>query len=100
ETMIFSGLVLLATIWLFKAVPKGFLPTADTDTVIMFTEAAQGISFESMKDHQKALVNLVRDDPNILHWFASVGAGAGPTGGSNSGVFFVHLKPLDQREMT
>ena len=34
--------------------PKGFLPSEDTGQVFAFTEAAQGISFESMARHQQA----------------------------------------------
>src|SRR5512136_74887 len=48
-TLIFSNLIFVATIYLFVAVPKGFLPSEDTGQIFGFTEAAQGISFESMK---------------------------------------------------
>ncbi|HXW84438.1 MAG TPA: efflux RND transporter permease subunit [Candidatus Binataceae bacterium] len=98
-TMVFSGLIVVLTVELFRVIPKGFIPGQDQDQIIMFSEAVQGISFEAMKQHQIALVNLIKDDPNIKQWFASVGSG-GPSGGSNSGTFFIHLKPASQRKLS
>src|SRR6267143_923981 len=54
-TMALLGLLIAGTAWGFRAVPKGFLPLADTGQVLMFTQAAQGISFDAMMAHQKVL---------------------------------------------
>ena len=64
-TMYFSGALLIATIYMFYAIPKGFLPTRRHRPVIIFTLAAQGISFDSMIEHQLAAANLIKDDPSI-----------------------------------
>ena len=48
-TMIVSGVILAATVVLFKIMPTGFLPSEDTGALFITTEAAQGISFDSMK---------------------------------------------------
>ena len=98
-TMLVSGVILLATIYLFYAIPKGFLPSEDNDEIIMFTQAAQGISYDSMVAHQLAVVKLLKHDPNIRRYFAGVGTG-GPSGGTNSGMLFVHLKPRAERELS
>ncbi len=98
-TMAFSGLILIVTIYFFYAIPKGFLPSEDTDELIMFTQAAQGISYDSMVKHQLAVVNLLKNDPNIRQYFAGVGS-AGPSGGTNSGMLFVHLKPRSERKLS
>jgi hydrophobic/amphiphilic exporter-1 (mainly G- bacteria), HAE1 family len=98
-TMVFSGVVLLVTLYLFYAIPKGFLPSEDNDEVIMFTQAAQGISYDSMVKHQLALVNLLKGNPNIRQFFAGVGSG-GPSGGTNSGMLFIHLKPRSERKLS
>src|SRR4051794_33906505 len=37
--------VLVATVWLFVIIPKGFVPDQDTDQLAITTEAAQGTSF-------------------------------------------------------
>ena len=74
-TMVIAGLFLLATGYLFTMMPKGFLPSEDTDQIFGFTEASQGISFESMVVHQRALAAIVQQDPNVDSFMSSVGAG-------------------------
>ena len=82
-TMYFSGGLLLATIFMFYSIPKGFLPSEDADQMVIFTLAAQGISYESMVKHQLAVASLIKDDPAIRSYFVSVGSG-GPGGATNS----------------
>jgi len=98
-TMYFSGVLLLATIFMFYAIPKGFLPSEDADQLVIFTLAAQGISYDSMVEHQLAAASLIKDDPNIRSYFVSVGSG-GPGGATNSGIIFLHLKPSSQRKLS
>ncbi|MBM4135790.1 MAG: efflux RND transporter permease subunit [Nitrospira sp.] len=82
-TMIITGLTLIATVYLLSAIPKGFLPSEDTGRISAFTEAQQGISFDSMVKHQQALASIVREDPNVDSFMSSVGAG-GANVASNS----------------
>ncbi len=98
-TMVFSGFILIATLFLFYAIPKGFLPSEDNDELIIFTQAAQGISFDSMVQHQMAEVKLLKQDPNIRRFFAGVGVG-GPGGSTNTGILFIHLKPRSERKLS
>jgi len=98
-TMVFSGGILAATLVLFWVIPKGFLPSEDNDELIIFTQAAQGISFDSMVQHQLAEVNLLKNDPNIRRFFAGVGVG-GPGGSTNSGILFIHLMPRSERRLS
>ena len=58
-TMLVSAAVLAVTVYLFVIMPKGFLPDEDTGQIFVFTEGAQGISFDSMVKHQLALTQLV-----------------------------------------
>jgi HAE1 family hydrophobic/amphiphilic exporter-1 len=97
--MVFSGGILAATLVLFWVIPKGFLPSEDNDELIIFTQAAQGISFDSMVQHQLAEVNLLKNDPNIRRFFAGVGVG-GPGGSTNSGILFIHLMPRSERKLS
>src|SRR5262249_18064526 len=62
-TMIFSGVLLAATIWMFMVMPKGFIPSEDNNDLIIFTLAQQGISFDSMVKHQLAVASMIKDDP-------------------------------------
>jgi HAE1 family hydrophobic/amphiphilic exporter-1 len=97
-TMIAGGIVVAITAYMLVIIPKGFLPSEDTGNLFAFTEAAQGISFVSMVDHQAALADILRGDPNILNFFSSVGSG-GPGGGINSGVLFIQLRPHPERTL-
>ncbi|MGO9209673.1 MAG: efflux RND transporter permease subunit [Terriglobales bacterium] len=93
-------MVLLALVagtgYLFMVIPGGFLPSEDTGSVFMFTEAQQGISFESMKAHQKELARIVMDSPYVDNIFSSVGA-SGPNATLNTGRIFMRLKPRKTR---
>ena len=90
-TLLFSLAIMAVTVWLFIRIPKGFLPSEDSGFIFGITMAQQGISFDSMKDHQKAITSLVVTDPNVENIMSFAGAG-GPGGGGNSGFFFIDLK--------
>jgi len=97
-TLIVSVLLLMATIGLFKVSSYGFLPSEDIGQIFGFTEAAQGISFESMKQHQLAVMEVVRQDPNVEAFSSTAGAG-GPSPTGNVGRIFITLKPRSQRKL-
>ena len=90
-----SGVLLLVTAWQFVSIPKGFLPEVDSSILFGYTEAAQGISFEAMKQHHAELNAIIGHDPNVLHYFSAVGGPAGAS--SNSGFVFVSLKEPSDR---
>jgi hydrophobic/amphiphilic exporter-1 (mainly G- bacteria), HAE1 family len=98
-TFAISLLVLAATAVLFVLVPKGFFPNEDTGQIFANTEAAQGASFEAMRDHQLAAARIVAADPNVNGFMSSVGAG-GPTLSGNNGRLFMHLKPRRERRLS
>ena len=94
-TVIVSFLMLALAGFLFTVVPKGFLPSSDTGQVFGFTEAAQGISFESMVDHQMRVNRVVQQEPGVEHFFSTAGS-RGFTG-SNQGIVFLRLLPRKER---
>ena len=98
-TMIFTGLFLLATIYLFFISPKGFIPSEDTGSIFGITEAAQGISFDDMVRHQKAMADIIQQDPNVGAFMSSMGA-AGSSVANNSGRIFMQLKPRSERKLS
>jgi len=98
-TMIFSGMVLAATAFLFYAIPKGFIPSEDRDQISVQTEAAQNISFDSMVQHQLALLDIVQKDPNVDRFMCSVASGGGQVA-ANTGSMFIVLKPRRERELS
>ena len=95
-TMVASLLVLVATVYMFSLVPKGFIPSEDTGQVLINTEGAQGVSYENMVQYQQQLAAIVAKDPNVESYFSSVGVGGvGLTG--NTGRIFMKLKPRSER---
>jgi len=98
-TMVAAGVLLVATGYLFVAIPKGFLPSEDTGQIQGSTEAAQGISFEAMKQHQQQLAQLVLKDENVLAIMSSVGGGGPSTSTMNNGRLFIQLKPRLERKL-
>ncbi|MCX6905724.1 MAG: efflux RND transporter permease subunit, partial [Verrucomicrobia bacterium] len=90
---------LVATIWLYKTVPKGFFPQQDTGILMGTSDAAQDISFTAMAELQQKAAKIVLDDPAV----ATVGSFIGAGGGSstvNNGRMFITLKPLGQRNVS
>ena len=97
-TMIVAGLLLVATVYLFVAMPKGFLPSEDIGQINGTTEAEQGISFEAMVAYHQALATILRQDPNVRSFQSNVGAGGSRTG--NYGTLSIFLKPRSQRRLS
>ncbi|MBU1902674.1 MAG: efflux RND transporter permease subunit, partial [Proteobacteria bacterium] len=97
--MVVSAFILIATAYLFIRIPKGFLPSEDTGRIFAITEAAQGISFESMVRHQRELAAIVREDPNVDSFMSGIGGGRSSRA-NNTGRLFIRLKPRDQRTLS
>ncbi len=92
------GLLVLTGV-LFEAMPTGFLPSDDTGQVFAVTEAAQGISFDSMAQHQQAVARIVGEDPNVAAYMSSIGGGGGSSS-LNAGRIFMRLKPREERKLS
>lgn len=96
STMLFSAAILAGTVLLFMWVPKGFLPSEDRAQMFGFTEAVEGISFNSMFEHQQAIASILQAKPEIESFMSS--AGARGSFGGNNGIVFIRLKPKSQRK--
>jgi len=88
--------MMVATVWLFVTIPKGFLPDQDTGQVVGFTEAQEGIGFDALIAHQKQIMEIVKADPAVDAFMSSCGARNNV--GANQGIVFMRLKPRSQRE--
>ena len=99
----FQPVVLLITIgtaalsvYLYVAVPKGFFPQQDTGRLMGTVQAAQDISFDSMKVKMQRFVKIVMQDPAVE---TIVGFAGGNTS-ANQGRMFITLKPLEERKIS
>jgi HAE1 family hydrophobic/amphiphilic exporter-1 len=97
-TMVSSLVVLVATVYMFGLVPKGFIPSEDTGQILINTEAAQGVSYEQMAQYQQQLAAIVAEDSNVESFFSSVGVGGVALTG-NTGRIFIKLKPRAERPL-
>ncbi len=95
-TMVLALLMVGGTVELYRRIPKGFLPSEDLGSIFIFTEAAEGISFDAMIEHQKVLAAIAQEDPAVNNVMSSVGGGGGASG-INTGRLFVRLKPRGER---
>ncbi|MGF2038501.1 MAG: efflux RND transporter permease subunit [Nostoc sp. CmiVER01] len=98
-TMVISGAILVATVYLFIVVPKGFVPNADVGQITATTQASEDISFDEMVKHQQAVAAIAYRDPNVDSINSSVGAG-GPNASANAGRILIELKPRHERHLS
>jgi hydrophobic/amphiphilic exporter-1 (mainly G- bacteria), HAE1 family len=89
-TFVVSMMVLVATGYLFIAIPKGFLPDEDQGQIFTFTEGPQGISYDSMVRHQLAVSEVVAKQPWVQQFMSTAANG-------NQGRMFIRLVPRNQR---
>ena len=91
---------LIATIYLYRTVPKGFFPQQDTGIVMGSTDAAQDISFSAMAALQQKVARIVLDDPAVATLGSFMGSGGGGGSTMNNGRMFITLKPLAERKVS
>ena len=98
-TLVFSAVILVATLFLFKVIPKGFFPDEDTGQIFAITEAAQDISFDAMKAQQQAAAKIVGEDPNVAGFGSFLGASSASSSTVNQGRMFMRLKDRSERQL-
>ena len=87
-------------IYLYIAVPKGFMPQQDTGQIQGGIRGDAFTSFQLMKAKLQQVATIVQNDPGVLAVTGSVGGGGGFGPGSGSGAtasVSVTLKPLSER---
>ena len=95
-TLLCTALTLVATIWLYIVIPKGFLPQQDTGMLVGVTDAAADISFATMAERQRALADAIARDPAVRNVDSFVGAGTvNPT--LSRGRLYIDIGPPERR---
>jgi multidrug efflux pump len=95
-TLLVAVGTLVATIWLFIVIPKGFFPVQDTGVILGISEAPQKISFSAMGERQQALARTILEDPAVESLSSFIGVD-GTNTTINSGRIQINLKPLEER---
>ena len=91
-------LTVIVTVWLYGAVPKGFLVEEDTGLLSGHTIASTSVSFDEMRRLQSKIVDIILRDPAVETVSSSVGVADGFST-QNRGDLDVALKPLSKRHI-
>ncbi len=87
---------LVATVWLYIIVPKGFFPVQDTGVITGITDARESISFSAMSQRQQALAAAILKDKDVESLSSFIGVD-GTNMTPNSGRIQINLKSRDER---
>jgi HAE1 family hydrophobic/amphiphilic exporter-1 len=88
-----SALLTIATVALFIAMPKGFMPTVDQGFAFGGSEASEDTSYDEMVRLQTQVSKVLSSHP----WIDSFGGGVGGFGGQNQGFMFANFKQAKNR---
>src|SRR5215217_6008630 len=95
-TLLITLATLVATVWLYIAMPKGFLPSQDTGLISAVSEAGAEVSFAPMQRLQNQVEAAIKADPDVTGVVSVIGAGSvNPT--TNVGRLVMTLKPRGER---
>jgi multidrug efflux pump len=92
-TLMATLATLVATIYGYTIIPKGFFPEEDTGLILGVAEAAPDTSFQAMADRIQLLGRIVMADPdvdNVYYWI-------GPNPTVSQGRMMINLKPRKER---
>jgi multidrug efflux pump len=95
-TLMVTLVTIAFTVFLYLAMPKGFLPLQDTGLITAVTEAGTDVSFAEMQRRQQAVEEIVRADPAVAGVVSVIGVS--PVNATpNAGRLAISLKPRQDR---
>lgn len=90
--LVFTLATIIASVFLFMIVKKGFIPSQDQDYFIVASQADDRVSFDYMVNHQEIINGMLRKEPDIKAVFAYVGES------KNTGFALITLKEGSERK--
>ncbi|MCF8477933.1 MAG: efflux RND transporter permease subunit [Pseudolabrys sp.] len=97
-TLLLTLATLAATIALYIAIPKGFLPLQDTGQITAVTEAGTDVSFGEMRRRQQKVETIISADPDVASVVSVIGVS--PLNATpNAGRLSISLKPRSERNL-
>ncbi len=95
-TLLTTVATLIATVWLYVIIPKGFLPPQDTGLIFGVSEAGTEVSFAQMQRLQAQVEAAIRPDPDVTGVVSILGVSRmNPT--PNAGRLAITLRARDER---
>ncbi|MFN3570307.1 MAG: efflux RND transporter permease subunit, partial [Polaromonas sp.] len=92
------GVLVAATVGIFKLVPGGFVPAQDKQYLIGFAQLPDGATLDRTEDVIQRMGEIMKNNPNVEDAIAFPGLSInGFTNSSNSGIVFATLKPFAER---
>jgi multidrug efflux pump len=98
-TMLVAISTLVATVYLYVIVPKGFFPVQDCGVILGISEAPQTVSFTAMAERQQELNRAILKDPAVDSLSSFIGVD-GTNTTVNTGRIQINLKPLEERKIS
>jgi multidrug efflux pump len=95
-TLAILVLTIVANIFLYIYVPKGFFPDQDNGTVFGGIVGSQDASSQAMRKISLSLNQIATNDPAVVNAMTFTGGG-GPV---NEGFIYLTLKPFSERKVT
>jgi multidrug efflux pump len=98
-TLLVTLATMVATVWLYLIIPKGFLPLQDTGLIFGVMEGGEEVSFAEMQRLRTAVETAIRTDPAVTG-VASV-VGVTPVNATpNAARLTITLRPRSERTET
>ena len=95
-TLLVTLATLVATVWLYVTMPKGFLPSQDTGLIFAVSEAGTEVSFAQMQRLQGQVEAAIKNDPDVAGLISILGVSRmNPT--PNAGRLAITLRARDER---
>ncbi len=93
------GLLLLATVGLFRLVPPGFVPIQDKQYLVSFAQLPQGATLDRTENVIREMSQIALKEPGVENAIAFPGLSInGFINSPSAGIVFVALKPFGQRK--
>lgn len=96
-TLAAFALALVGAFWLYRLVPRGFIPEEDQGYLIIMTQTPQGASLEYTKEVSAQVEAVLSKVPEIYGAFTVVGFGVSGSA-PNRALTFVDLKDFRERK--
>ncbi|MBU3831633.1 MAG: efflux RND transporter permease subunit, partial [Candidatus Desulfovibrio faecigallinarum] len=93
-TLFVFFLVLVANVWLYIVIPKGFFPQQDTGLIMGGIRMDQSLSFQAGSEKLRRIQATIRQDPAVDKVSSHYSGGRGSSG------MFITLKPLEERKVS
>jgi multidrug efflux pump len=95
-TLFVTFLTMVATVWLYIVIPKGFLPPQDTGLIFAVSEAGTEVSFSQIQRLQSQVEAAIKKDPDVTGLVSILGVSRmNPT--PNAGRIAITLRPREER---